>query len=158
MAEDEIPEKSIKNFLEWTNTPDENGKTPADYMRESMDAFAKEADSFWNSLSYDDRLKTFFAVVSRITEGEIKRRGSYRFVLYDIFKFSPDAYTIGMECGYMDIHNLIFAGLEAKAKDKEIDRLKQACAEALQANVEISASLQKIKADLESGLRALNGE
>ena len=67
----------------------------------------KEANDFWDSLSYDDRCNAFHAVVSRLFDGDIKQRGSYRYVLYDVFKFGPDMYTRGMECGYMALHNSI---------------------------------------------------
>lgn len=67
----------------------------------------KEANGFWDSLSYDDKCNAFHAVVSRIFDGDIKQRGSYRYVLYDIFKFGPDMYTRGMDCGYMALHNSI---------------------------------------------------
>lgn len=69
----------------------------------------KQADDFWDSLSYDDRCNAFHAVISRIYAGEIKEKGSYRYVLYDIFKFGPDMYTRGMDCGYMALHNSIMS-------------------------------------------------
>ena len=65
------------------------------------------ADNFWNSLTYEDKCNAFHAVVSRMYEGEIKVKGSYRYVLYDIFGFSPDMYTRGMDCGFMALHNSI---------------------------------------------------
>ena len=65
------------------------------------------ADAFWNSLSYDDKCNAFHAVVSKIFQGEIEVKGSYRYVLYNIFGFGPDMYTRGMDCGYMALHNSI---------------------------------------------------
>jgi hypothetical protein len=70
----------------------------------------KEADSFWNDLTYDQQLMAFYAVVSRIYKGEIEDKGSYRWVLYDVFGFGPDAYGLGMDCGYMSLHNSISDG------------------------------------------------
>jgi hypothetical protein len=67
------------------------------------------ADHFWNSLSYEDKCNAFHAVVSKLFEGEIKVKGSYRYVLYDIFKFGPDMYTRGMDCGFMALHNSIMS-------------------------------------------------
>jgi hypothetical protein len=67
----------------------------------------KEANDFWDSLSYDDKCNAFHYVISKIFEGEIKVKGSYRYVLYDIFKFGPDMYTRGMDCGFMALHNSI---------------------------------------------------
>ena len=66
-----------------------------------------DAGFFWDSLSYEDKCNAFHAVVSRIYEGEIKVKGSYRYVLYDIFGFGPDMYVRGMDCGYMALHNSI---------------------------------------------------
>lgn len=67
----------------------------------------KQANDFWESLSYDDKCNAFHAVVSRIVDGEIKQKGSYRYVLYDVFGFSPDMYVRGMDCGFMVLHNSI---------------------------------------------------
>ena len=65
------------------------------------------ANQFWESLSYEDKCNAFHAVVSRIVEGDIVRRGSYRYVLYDIFGFDTGMYIRGMDCGYMTLHNHI---------------------------------------------------
>ena len=72
-----------------------------------IEADEKEANKFWESLSYEDKCNAFHAVVQRIFEGEIKVKGSYRYVLYDIFKFGPDMYGRGMNCGFMALHNSI---------------------------------------------------
>jgi hypothetical protein len=49
----------------------------------------------------------FSSVVKRIVKGDIKDRGTYRYVLYDVFGFDMDSYGIGMQCGYMDLHNSV---------------------------------------------------
>lgn len=67
----------------------------------------KEANDFWDNLSYEDKCNAFHAVVSRIFDGEIKQKGSYRYVLYDVFGFMPDMYSRGMDCGFMALHNSI---------------------------------------------------
>ena len=33
------------------------------------------------------------------------------FVLYDVFGFDEGMYGLGMDCGYMDIHNLLGKGM-----------------------------------------------
>jgi len=76
-------------------------------MREEMKEYDTEASTWWDNLSYDDRLKAFYCVCKRIHKGDIVEQGSYRHVLYEVFGFDFDAYTIGMECGYLDIHNSI---------------------------------------------------
>jgi hypothetical protein len=80
------------------------------------------ADKFWDNLSPDDKILAFHSVCKRIFKGDIEERGSYRYVLYDVFGFGPDAYIIGMDCGYMSIHNLLFRGLDAEEQErKELD-------------------------------------
>jgi hypothetical protein len=77
-------------------------------------AYEAEADSWWNSLSYDDKLLAFYSVVKRIYEGDLKQQGSYRYVLYDVFGFGPDSYGIGMDCGYLELHNAIMSPEDVK--------------------------------------------
>jgi hypothetical protein len=67
----------------------------------------KSANDFWESLTYDQKCDAFHAVVARIVQGDIKEKGSYRYVLYDVFNFDMDMYVRGMDCGYMTLHNSI---------------------------------------------------
>ena len=69
--------------------------------------YEDDVNTFWKNLSIDDQLKAFYAVVKRIHQGDYLESGSYRYVLYDIFQFGTDAYSLGMDCGYMDLHNAI---------------------------------------------------
>lgn len=65
------------------------------------------ANQFWDNLSYEDKCNAFHAVVSRLVDGDIKKKGTYRYVLYDVFGFGPEMYVRGMDCGYMALHNSI---------------------------------------------------
>ena len=105
---------SIKNFNDLLNSEayQELGRIQEEYRVN----FDKEAEDAWNSLDYDWQLRVFYAVVKRIYEAEIKEKGTYRYVLYDKFGFGPEAYVIGMNCGYMYLHNAIFDGEEANNK------------------------------------------
>jgi DNA phosphorothioation-dependent restriction protein DptG len=76
-------------------------------IREEQAEYEKTTNEWWDNLSYDDRLRAFYSVCKRIHQGDIKDRGSYRHVLYQVFGFGPDAYMVGMDCGYLDIHNSI---------------------------------------------------
>jgi hypothetical protein len=87
-------------------------------MEEGNILYEASCNEFWENLSYEDKLKAFYAVCKRIHKADIQERGSYRSTLYNVFDFGMDSYGIGMECGYMDIHNYIFAGIES---DKDID-------------------------------------
>lgn len=79
----------------------------SDFYTEAMKQLEKEQEAYWNSLSNDEQLKAFCAVSRRIHQGELIDKGSYRWVLYDVFGFGPEAYTQGMDCGYMALHNSI---------------------------------------------------
>jgi hypothetical protein len=81
---------------------------------ESAKCYNDEAEKFWDSMSVDDRLKAFYNVCKRIHDAEFKSKGSYRFVLYNVFGFDLDSYTIGIECGYMDIHNALVDATDKK--------------------------------------------
>jgi hypothetical protein len=74
--------------------------------------FDEDCDQWWGSLSRADQLKAFYSVTKRIYQGDVVDNGSYRHVLYDKFGFEPDAYGVGMDSGYMTLHNLIAAGRE----------------------------------------------
>jgi hypothetical protein len=53
----------------------------------------------------------FYSVVKRIHKGEVEDRTTFRGVLYDVFGFGPDAYLVGMDCNYMEIHNLLYGAV-----------------------------------------------
>jgi hypothetical protein len=72
------------------------------------------SDEFWNSLSKEEQMMAFYSVCKRIYDGDIDRKGSYRSVLYQVFGFDNSSYTMGMDSGYMAIHNML-----AEARDME---------------------------------------
>jgi hypothetical protein len=72
-----------------------------------MSAIEHEQEAYWNSLSKEDQLKAFCAVVRRIHKGDIEDKGSYRYVLYQVFDFGPESYGQAQMAGYLDLHNSI---------------------------------------------------
>ena len=66
-----------------------------------------DMDEWWNGLSKDDQMKAFYSVMKRLVDGELNQKGSYRYVLYEVFGFGPESYMLGMMCGYMSLHNSI---------------------------------------------------
>lgn len=81
-------------------------------VHERTKKVAQEDYEWWNALPYEEKLKAFRSVCRRIQQGDVIERGSYRHVLYEVFGFDADAYVDGMDCGYMDIHNLIARAFE----------------------------------------------
>lgn len=78
----------------------------------------ERSEKFWNSLTKDQQLDVFCAVVSRIYQGEVVDKGSYRYVLYNIFGFEPDSYGRGMDAGYLELHNYIFHSVKGSNENK----------------------------------------
>lgn len=105
LDEDFNDPKTVKAFNELLNSPD--WLVTQETIKAAKSEYESECDEYWESLPYDDRLKAFYSVVKRIYKGEIKDKGSYRWVLYDVFGFGPEAYSMGMDCGFMYLHNAI---------------------------------------------------
>lgn len=89
-------------------------------FQECTKKVAQEDYEWWNALPYEEKLRAFRSVCRRIQQGDVVERGSYRHVLYDVFGFDADAYVDGMDCGYMDIHNLIARGHEEVPHQKSM--------------------------------------
>ena len=92
-------------------------------MREAVEEHDKKNDEWWNNLTEQEREDAFYAVCKRIWQADGKDGGTYRYALYDVFGFDPSMYGLGMECGYMSIHNAIFDG-EQLNKMKGVDRVE----------------------------------
>jgi hypothetical protein len=80
--------------------------------REVMTLYNAEAMKFWDSLSYEDKCLAFYAVIKKMHQAEVTERGTFRYALYDVFGFDMDMYGVAMDAGYLDLHNLIYSGLE----------------------------------------------
>lgn len=79
----------------------------AEKFNRVMKEIEEDQEQWWNSLSKEDQLKAFCAVARRIHKGELEDKGTYRWVLYDVFGFGPEAYAPAQMAGYLDIHNSI---------------------------------------------------
>lgn len=63
----------------------------------------KDNAKWWYNLSLEDKQKAFYAVISRMHKAEIEEQSNYRDSLYNVFKFGPDMYDAGIECGYKEL-------------------------------------------------------
>lgn len=80
-----------------------------------------EMDQWWDKLPQEDQMRAFYSVVKRLVKGDITDRGSYRYVLYDVFGFGAESYMLGMNCGYMTLHNSIYTQEEMRElRDREL--------------------------------------
>jgi len=75
---------------------------------DAMDQIEKHSEQYWNSLTKEQQLDAFCAVCRRIYQGDVIDRGTYRYVLYNVFGFGPEAYAPAQLAGYLAIHNSIF--------------------------------------------------
>lgn len=78
-------------------------------FNEAMKEIENQQEEYWNSLTKDQQLKVFCAIARRIYKGEVEDRGSYRWVLYNVFGFGPESYVQAQDAGYLAIHNSIFS-------------------------------------------------
>jgi hypothetical protein len=109
----EQPAERAKNTLkDWLNSPELQELRKA--WRESELQTKTEDQAWWDSLTMEERARAFRQVVSLMYKAEVKERGSYRHAMYDIFEID---YLDGMMCNYMDLHNLIYRGLEYQECD-----------------------------------------
>ena len=69
-------------------------------------------DEWWNGLTEEEREDAFYAVIKRMYQAEVVDRGTYRWALYDVFGFDMNMYGRGMDCGYLNLHNMIFDSFE----------------------------------------------
>jgi len=75
--------------------------------QQALIVYEQEANAFWDNLEYEDKLYAFYSVCKRLYKGDVEEQKSYRGVLYDTFGFDLDSYAIGMDCKYMELHNLL---------------------------------------------------
>ena len=81
----------------------------SDMFNNAMNEIEQQHEEYWNSLTKEQQLAAFCAVSRRIHQGEIVDQGSYRYVLYNVFGWGPEAYAPAQLAGYLDIHNAIYA-------------------------------------------------
>lgn len=87
-------------------------------MEQAQKEFEAECETAWNSLDQETKLKIFCAVCTRLYKGELEDKGSYRYILYNVFGFGPEAYSAAQGAGFLALHNSILDD-EQKAKVTE---------------------------------------
>jgi hypothetical protein len=91
---------------------------------EAMAKIELASEQYWNSLTKEQQLDVFCAVCRRIYKGDVIDKGSYRYVLYDVFGFGPEAYAPAQTAGYLTIHNCIF---DIEHDDKMLQKFAEFC-------------------------------
>ena len=88
-------------------------------FQEKMEQEEKLSEDFWQSLSKEQQLQAFCAVMRRLYKGEIEENRTYRGMLYDVFGFGPESYATAQMSGFLTIHNCIWTSEEI---EKEVVR------------------------------------
>jgi hypothetical protein len=78
----------------------------SEVFNQAMKEIEQDQEAYWNSLTEDQRLSVFCAVVRRIHKALFVKNSSYRGTLYDVFGFGMESYVQAQVAGYIDIHNL----------------------------------------------------
>jgi hypothetical protein len=101
----EINGKTYKSYTEYSNS--EEHKELLKIEEETLEQYEQKAKEYFDSLEMDNQLMLFFHITNVIFENYFKDNGSYRGLLYDKFKFGPEAYSLGMDSGMFALHNSI---------------------------------------------------
>lgn len=83
-------------------------------LEESLAHEESLSESFWNSLSPEDQLWVFCAVMRRYCQA-IKENRSYRGTLYSVFGWGPEAYAPAQMAGFLEIHNSVYSLQDIKS-------------------------------------------
>jgi hypothetical protein len=101
----EVNGKIYNSYTEYSNS-DEH-KELLKIEEEALGQYEQKAKEYFDSLETDNQLMLFFHITNVIFENYFKDDGSYRGLLYDKFKFGPEAYSLGMDSGMFTLHNSI---------------------------------------------------
>jgi hypothetical protein len=101
----EVNGKIYNSYTEYSNS-DEH-KELLKIEEEALGQYGQKAKEYFDSLETDNQLLLFFHITNTIFENYFKDNGSYRGLLYDKFKFGPEAYSLGMDSGMFTLHNSI---------------------------------------------------
>jgi hypothetical protein len=79
-------------------------------FNEAIEHERQLSENFWNNLSSEEQLWVFCAIARRMSEAYLSENGtpSYRYFLYDVMDWGPEAYASAQCSGFLDIHNSIF--------------------------------------------------
>lgn len=79
-----------------------------EYEETQINNLKNTINKFWDNLNQQEKLYAFCAVIKLLTDAEINENRSYRGILYDTFKFGPEAYTLAQLSGFIQLHNSIY--------------------------------------------------
>jgi hypothetical protein len=87
-------------------------------FRNSFAGHMRDARSFWASMSEEEQIMAAMIVFHKL-EKHARRLGTYRVMLYNLFRWSSAAYAPIQLAGGLTIHNLIAGELAGKEENGE---------------------------------------
>jgi hypothetical protein len=111
-------ELTMNKFIDYLNSQEYHNLL--EEMEKAQGEYENLSKEFFDSLSYDDKLKVFYHVVKNIHDGCLVDQGSYRHILYTKFNFGPDSYALGMDCGMLELNNSIYSHKEISEALKDV--------------------------------------
>ena len=87
----EVNGKTYNSYTEYSNSDEYKEYLKAE--EESQELYTQKAKEYFESLETDNQLLLFFHITNQIFENYFHGSGSYRGLLYDKFKFGPEAYS-----------------------------------------------------------------
>ena len=96
--------------------------------QEAQEEYGKRMQKWWTTLPPEQQQWAFYNVCRLIYKGDVEERQSYRGVLYDVFGWGPEAYALGMEARYMELHNLLWDAheyAELQAENAKLNQINQ---------------------------------
>ena len=87
----------------YTPISQETIQAVADVLKQERES----QEAYWNTLTKDQQLSVFCHVVRQLSTAELDDHRSYRGILYDVFGFGPESYSLALAAGFMDLHNAI---------------------------------------------------
>ena len=100
-------EEQTSSFKELSDKLHELSKQYEDEVENFKKSFGTLCKQEWNTLSEEKRIMIWYYVCKQIYVNEFVDKGSYRHLIYTLFEFGPEVYSLGMDCGLMQIHNSI---------------------------------------------------
>lgn len=116
----QINNVEYKTFTEYINS--DEYKEYMETIDQAKVTFEKESKDFYESLSYENKVKAIFHVVNMIYKNEYELNGTYRKLIYDLFGLDPDSYGILMDCGLLLIHNDL---ITVQTRDDNFEKLQR---------------------------------
>jgi hypothetical protein len=101
----EVNGKIYNSYTEYSNS--DEYKKFLEIQEEALEQYKQKAKEYFDSLEMDNKLLLFFHITNTIFENYFKDNSSYRGLLYNKFKFGPEAYSLGMDSGMFTLHNSI---------------------------------------------------